>query len=283
MASMFENTLFNYPIGNWNTSLVTDMNQMFVYDSAFNQPIGSWNTSSVVDMRAMFASATSFNQPIGNWNTSAVTKMNSMFGYASAFNQNINNWNTAAVIDMNSMFNTATDFNQSLSNWKLNQNVLLVNMFDNSGINCLNYDATLIGWANSLNLPINRSLGAIGMKYSSMNGQTARTFLTSTKGWTIAGDVLDVNCSINLTTESFNSKKGISIFPNPNNGKFYINSNNETVSNVKIFSLDGKLIYNISLNVINPEVVLPEISKGLYLITIILENGIEKNNKIVIE
>lgn len=74
-----------------------------------------------------------------------------------------------------------------------------------------------------------------------------------------------------------------SIYPNPNNGKFSINSNNEKVTQVQLFSLDGKLINTQKPNSLNPEIALPEISKGLYLITISLENGQESKSKIIIE
>ena len=40
------------------------MSGMFV-QSVFNQPIGDWNTSSVTNMSSMFNTAP--NQPIGNW------------------------------------------------------------------------------------------------------------------------------------------------------------------------------------------------------------------------
>ena len=70
---------FNQPIGNWNTSSVTDMAQMFYNACLFNQAIGEWNTSSVTGMAQMFNGASSFNQAIGNWDTSSVTNMNAMF------------------------------------------------------------------------------------------------------------------------------------------------------------------------------------------------------------
>ena len=52
---------FNGDISRWNTSIVTNMNNMFRGASSFNQPIGSWDTSSVTNMQSMFYTATSFN------------------------------------------------------------------------------------------------------------------------------------------------------------------------------------------------------------------------------
>jgi surface protein len=105
-------------VPNYLPSTVTDTSGMFLYTASFNDPnVLSWDTSNVTNMNNMFYQATIFNQPIGNWNVSNVTDMSYMFSYATAFNQDISGWDTSSVINMNYMFNVASAFNQDLSNW----------------------------------------------------------------------------------------------------------------------------------------------------------------------
>lgn len=192
---------FNKPIGGWNTGAVTTMSQMFRGAVAFNQPIGGWSTGSVLAMDQMFYNATMFNQPIGNWNTGAVTVMSQMFGLASAFNQPIGGWNTAAVTNIGLMFYNAAAFNQSLATWTINPGNSMFTMLSNSGMDCFNYSATLIGWAGNPAIPSNRSLGADGRLYAT-EAASARTYLSSTKGWTITGDTPSgPNCAPVLPVE----------------------------------------------------------------------------------
>jgi surface protein len=214
MGYMFYNTTaFNQPIGNWNTTNVTNMSWMFNTASVFNQPVGNWNTPNVTDMSYMFTGATSFNQPIVNWNTAKVTSMSNMFSWTSAFNQPIGAWNTANVTDMSWMFanasvfnqpigtwNTAnvTDmsymlgyapsFNQNLGTWNLKTGVNLSYILDNNGMDCSHYSSSLKGWATNPSAPNGLSLGAANLAYG-INAVTDRTTLTTTKGWTIAGDI----------------------------------------------------------------------------------------------
>ena len=100
MGFMFYSSQFNNGgnsgINNWDTSKVTNMYSIFAF-SAFNQPIGNWNTSAITQMGRAFFVNTQFNQPIGTWNTSAVTNMNEMFSSALSFDQNIANWVTTAL------------------------------------------------------------------------------------------------------------------------------------------------------------------------------------------
>jgi gliding motility-associated-like protein len=69
----------------------------------------------------------------------------------------------------------------------LNPGVNLIDMLVSSGMDCNNYSSTLIGWSANSSTPNGRILGAAGRQYGT-NAVAARTNLTTTKGWTIAGD-----------------------------------------------------------------------------------------------
>ncbi len=114
--------------------------------------------------------------------------MSRMFDFATAFNQNIGAWNTSVVADMSGMFADAGAFNQNIGNWILNPSVNLTGMLNNSNMDCNNYSATILGWNANPSTPNGRTLGATGRQYGT-NAVAARTNLTATKGWTIAGDV----------------------------------------------------------------------------------------------
>ena len=206
-------------INNWNTAAVTNMSFMFAGASAFNQNIGSWNTTAVTDMKNMFWLASTFdnggNNSIINWNTAAVTDMRSMFQEASAFNQNIGSWNTDAVTDMSSMFSGASVFNQNIGSWALNPGVDMSNMLDNSGLDCNNYSATLIGWNANASTPNGRTLGANTLEYGT-NAVAARTNLTGAKGWTITGDTPSGFSCVPINSNDFVTVWNLGLLSAPN-------------------------------------------------------------------
>lgn len=195
MSEMFQQAYaFNKDIGSWDVSNVMFMNGMFNNAHAFDQDIGTWNTENVVDMRGMFSFARNFNQDIGNWNTSKVTHMGSMFRSTERFNQNLADWDVSQVSDMNWMFESAINFNQSFETWNLNPSVFLHTFIRNSGVDCENYDNTLIAWSENPSIPSGISLLADGLRYYLSND--ARTSLINNKNWTISGDLYE-NCSEN--------------------------------------------------------------------------------------
>jgi surface protein len=177
------------------------MSGMFKGAISFNQNIGNWNTANVTDMSDMFNQAFSFNQNIGNWNTSSVTTMSGMFksdfvfftptfAIISLFNNGgsntIENWNTSNVTDMSGMFFRAENFNYNLGNWSLNQNVLLTEMLDRSGLDCENYSKTINDWNNNPNTPNDKVLGATFMEYGP-EAVVAIDNLIFNKGWGFSG------------------------------------------------------------------------------------------------
>ncbi|MCS6823926.1 MAG: BspA family leucine-rich repeat surface protein [Cytophagaceae bacterium] len=280
MSNMFrECDKLNGPtnIGNWNTQNVTNMSHMFYRAYSFNQPIGNWNTQNVINMTGMFFHAHSFNQPIGNWNTQNVTKMGDMFYRATSFNQSLENWNTENVTDMSNMFNKASSFNQSLGNWVLKPLVDMMDMLENSGMDCANYSATLISWANNSSTPNNLDLGAQGLKYSS-NAVAARNALLA-KGWTFEGDALDIHgCSTttSLLSAEYNKPK-VSIYPNPAHDHAMVSADGFT--QLEIYDLHGQFIKR---DMPNREIELSGLRSGLYYVK--LSNGSEsKMLKLVVE
>uniref|UniRef100_UPI00404A2C15 BspA family leucine-rich repeat surface protein n=1 Tax=Flavobacterium sp. TaxID=239 RepID=UPI00404A2C15 len=203
--SPFSNpNFFNQNIGNWDTSAVVNMMGMFRGAKFFNKNIGNWNTSNVTNMSDMFQKAVAFNQDLGNWDVSNVTDMSGMFSndfvnepedyaFANGGSLSIENWNTANVVDMSGMFLRANNFNFSLENWVLNPNVVLTTMLDRSGLDCVNYSNTLIGWSNNPNTPNNKILGATFMEYGPSAVSAVENLITN-KSWGFSGH--DINSDI---------------------------------------------------------------------------------------
>ena len=281
----------NQDLNNWNTSNVTNMNHMFCMTNNFNGNISTWDTSKVTNMAFMFNGATAFNQPIGNWNTSQVTEIGFMFSYASVFNQPIGNWNTSKVTDFTAMFSNshfnqplnnwntsnavylmgifynASAFNQDIGNWDLSKLQFASNMLSGSGVDCKNYDKTLIGWANNPNTPNNIPMENNGMIYSSTTAVAARNVLIS-KGWSFTGDIYDASCNLGIgEVDNVNFE----IYPNPVKDFLHIKTSKK-IQDIKIFSSDGREILQpkISDNSINVNF----LPKGNYLLQLTIDDRV---------
>lgn len=83
------------PLGRIDTSLITDMSNLFEYSKRKDfSRLEEWDTSHVTNMHEMFRMASYFNHDISCWNTSQVTDMGSMFEEAFSFDQPIGSWDT---------------------------------------------------------------------------------------------------------------------------------------------------------------------------------------------
>lgn len=159
MNNMFNRAvLFNQNIGSWNTAKVKDFSSMFSFASAFNQNISGWNTASGNTFTAMFKDAVAFNQPLNSWNTANVTNFRYTFSNATSFNQPLNNWNTGKSTSFEYMFENAVAFNQPIGNWNVSKviNSTGFNMFNGAShfdqdistwnIQLQNFDANFISF-----------------------------------------------------------------------------------------------------------------------------------------
>lgn len=75
------------PIGEWDTSPVTEMDELFKGQRGFNDNISHWDVSNVIRMNWMFKGASSFNQPLDGWDLSSLQAYSNMFQGATSYLQ----------------------------------------------------------------------------------------------------------------------------------------------------------------------------------------------------
>ena len=63
----------------WDTSLITDMSDLFENDTTFNHDISNWDVSNVTNFSNMFHGATAFNYDVSDWDVSSGTDFTNMF------------------------------------------------------------------------------------------------------------------------------------------------------------------------------------------------------------
>lgn len=136
----------------------------------------------------------------------------------------------------------------------------------------------IVNWTNnSLNTFITES----GLN---LNSGTIYYFSVKSKdGADLWSNVTSSDGFVVLATNVFNNKVPfVNVYPNPNNGNFYIETDNyNKISNISIEALDGRFIYNGTLlNKIN-EIKL-NIPNGVYILKVYEENGRNTVQKIQI-
>ena len=170
---------FNEDISNWDLSNATSMYHMFNGAASFNEDISNWDVSKVTDMYAMFDGAYSFNRPLNDWNVSRVTNMGFLFrgsfsssgDLLSAFNQPLDAWDVSSVTFMGDMFERAASFNQPLNDWNMSSVTTIYGMFSNA----ISFNQNLHNW----DLSKVESLSSMFNNASSFNGDVTTWDLSS--------------------------------------------------------------------------------------------------------
>jgi hypothetical protein len=139
-----------------------------------------------------------------NANTAIVSRMESCFRDCGAFNGDISYFNTALVVNFSQFADGATLFNQNLGSYILNSSVTnFIAAFRGTSMSTANYTDTIVAWANQV---FDSSGSPSGVSMTGQTGRTfdtsrsgganfadagaARTYLTTTAGWTISGDTV---------------------------------------------------------------------------------------------
>lgn len=172
----------------WNTANIVSMDSMFYTCTLFNQSLAGLNMSSNKNLNSFLNTCTAFNGSVANLDVSKVTNFISVFNGCTSFNQPLTGWNTSAGTAFTSIIQTCNAFKQNISNLNLTSvpasgnAALYVTATD---ITTTNYDLLLIALAaQAVNANITFSVGAT--KYTGGGAaETARTYLSSTKGWII--------------------------------------------------------------------------------------------------
>ena len=116
---------FNEDLNAWDTSRITNMDQVFAYNYAFDQTL-AWDTSSCTTMRLMFYLATAMQGDLSSFDTSKVTDMFGTFIYTE-YNQPLSTWDVSSVGDMGYMFRgyedteVYTELQPYIDNWDVSQ------------------------------------------------------------------------------------------------------------------------------------------------------------------
>lgn len=106
--SMFQGyTGVELDLSNFNTSNVTDMNNMFFNCSSLTElDLSGFNTSNVTSMYGIFFNCSSLTSlDLSNFDTSKITSLNACFQQCSSLeNLNLSNFNISKVTSMNNTF-----------------------------------------------------------------------------------------------------------------------------------------------------------------------------------
>ena len=185
-------------ISNWGNLTITTPQAFYgcanLVGSATDYP-----NITATNLAYTFAGCTVFNAPIENFPTGSVTVFSAFLQGARAFNQPLNGLDVSSGTTFNGFLQNTNAFDQPLGELDIANATNMSNFFYGFGgiteLSTANYDATLIGWEATLQAAypsgagytatININMGVSTYTFGGA-GESARTSLISTFGWTIS-------------------------------------------------------------------------------------------------
>ena len=142
----------------WNTSTVTNMNQVFLNCSNLESlNLSNWNVSNVTNMNELFFNCKSLTTigNTGNWNVSNVTDFSSMFYNCISLNTiRMDNWKLKSNAEIG-----YKSYNYMFTLWDITQPFpALIVASDNQ---LLNFPYNLVGYKPSCDIRINANTGNV--------------------------------------------------------------------------------------------------------------------------
>lgn len=126
-----------------DTSKITNMSDLFVFNEFFNGDISLWNVSNVTDMTRMFYECKNFNCDLSEWDVKKVENMTYMFVNCKNFEGNgLKYWKTNNLINTTGTFKGCIKFNEDISRWDMSEVNSVTEMF----YNCENFDKDISDW-----------------------------------------------------------------------------------------------------------------------------------------
>ena len=206
----------------FNTSKVKDMNNMF-YNSYFFTPLdlSSFDTSNVTDMSYMFSNSRATTLNLSSFNTSNVTNMEGMFTYNAASSLDLSSFDTSNVTNMNLMFKGSSAPSLDLSSFNVQNVTSMRYMFHESSATSIKFkefntskvtdmEAMFANsQATSLNLSSFDTSNVINMKrmFQSSSAKEINLGSFNTSKVTNMGQMFESSYAEILDLSSFNTSK----------------------------------------------------------------------------
>lgn len=88
---------------------------------------------------------------------------------------------------------------------------------------------------------------------------------------------------LSIGIKEYQNDNSVTVFPNPNNGIFYVSSKKQNITSLKILNTMGESVYENQYKQQFIHLEIPELAKGLYIIHYELNNKLNYNQKLIIK